>query len=221
MKALLERIRAGELPVEEALEALVDLPFEDLGFAKVDHQRQLRTGAPEVVFGQGKEPEQILALVDAIRSRGQLALVTRVANEAAERTCAAFADAVHNPLARTLLVGERPRELTGPVAVVSAGTTDRPVAEEAAVTLGALGHEALRIDDVGVSGLHRIVAQRRNLEDARAVIVAAGMEGALASVVGGLVARPVIAVPTSVGYGASFGGLAALLGICSRAAPPG
>lgn len=218
MRALLERIQAGELPVEEALEALVDLPFEDLGFAKVDHQRQLRTGAPEVVYGEGKTAEQVLGIVDAIRSRGSVALVTRVAPDAAERVVGTFEDATHDPVARTLVVGTPAARRGGRVAVVSAGTTDRPVASEAIVTLEALGHEPVRIEDVGVSGLHRIVAQRPTLETMGAVIVTAGMEGALASVVAGLISRPVIAVPTSVGYGASFGGIAALLGMLSSCA---
>ena len=217
-KSMLERVRAGELPVDEALEALLDLPFEDLGFAKVDHHRQLRTGAPEVVYGEGKSAEQIVAIAQAIRSRGALALVTRVTPSAGEQAAAAFDDATHDPIARTVLVGPVANRRSGRVAVVSAGTTDRPVASEAIVTLEALGHEAVAIEDVGVSGLHRIVAERHRLDTMGAVIVAAGMEGALASVVTGLISRPVIAVPTSVGYGASFGGIAALLGMLSSCA---
>lgn len=221
LRALLTQLRAGELEVEDALSALATLPFADLGHAKIDHHRALRTGMPEVVYGEGKTPQQILEILGELRGRGQTSLVTRVSPEAAAHVRAALPEVEHHPTARALVLREgRPRQgASEPVAIVTAGTSDQAVAEEAAVTAEVLGLEPVRIQDVGVAGLHRLVAHRDRIEACRVVIVVAGMEGALASVVAGLVSRPVIAVPTSVGYGASFGGLAALLGMLSGCAP--
>ncbi len=212
IRNVLDRVKAEELSVEEALEALKSLPFEELGFAVIDHHRHLRSGFPEVIFCQGKTAEQTVAIAGRILAHGSSLLATRVSPEVAALLVAQYPEAVHHPLARIVAVqaGSTPR-MRGPVAVVCAGTSDIPVAEEAAVTAEVMGNTVLRIFDVGVAGLHRLLARRQDLTSAAVVIVVAGMEGALASVVGGLVDRPVIAVPTSIGYGASFGGLSALL----------
>jgi hypothetical protein len=213
LKRLLEEVRQGALGVEEALATLRDLPYKDLGFANLDTHRPLRQGFPEVCFGEGKTPDQIARIVAELRKSGQNVLVTRLAAEKAQVVLAEHPDALYDPTSRTLAVRQRPVEDRGrgTILVVSAGTSDIPVAEEAAVTAELLGNQVERLWDVGVAGIHRLLHRRRRLEAATVVIVVAGMEGALASVVGGLVAVPVIAVPTSVGYGASFGGLAALL----------
>lgn len=221
LRALLGRVRSGALSVEDALAELRELPYEDLGFARVDHHRALRTGAPEVIFCSGKTPEQILAIAERIHSRGCKVLATRAAPEIAGEIRRRYAQAVYHEQARIVAIPpetERDaptapsgRRTVGTVLVVSAGTADIPVAEEAAVTASELGSPVERVYDVGVAGLHRLLDQRERLFAANVIVAVAGMEGALASVVGGLVARPVIAVPTSVGYGANFGGLSALL----------
>ncbi len=210
---LLRQVRTGKLPVEEAVARLRSLPFEDLGFAKVDHHRALRTGFPEVIYCAGKTPEQVVHIARRIRARGHLVLATRCSPDHSAQLCQHLPEAVCHELARVTVIGRPPRPSlkAAPVAVVTAGTADAPVAEEAAVTAEALGCRVERIYDVGVAGLHRLLGHRERLDKARVIIVVAGMEGALASVVGGLVSAPVIAVPTSVGYGASFQGLAALL----------
>ncbi len=224
VRALLERVRAGEASVDAAARALVELPFESLGFATVDHHRALRTGFPEVVYGAGKTVEQIAAIVGRIADRGQNALVTRVAPEDAARVVerlapAHAARAEVSAVARMLVVGERPAPRgRGTVAVVSAGTSDAAPFEEAALTAEWLGNRVERIQDVGVAGLHRLLAVRDRLESAEVIVAVAGFEGALPSVLAGLVSRPVIAVPTSVGEGASFGGLAALLAMLNSCA---
>jgi len=216
---ILEDVRAGTLSPEEARQRLRDLPFEDLGFAKVDHHRALRQGFPEVVFGAGKSPEQIEAIVDAIVARGQRVLVTRTGAEIHARVAARHPRAEFHAAAGCLTVAQAPApRYDGRAAVVCAGTSDLPVAEEAAVTLEFLGGSADRIFDVGVAGLHRLLHRTTTLREAQVVIVVAGMEGALPSVVGGLVDVPVIAVPTSIGYGAAFGGLAALLAMLNSCA---
>lgn len=213
VQALLHEVATGRLPVEAALAQLDDAPVDELGFASVDTHRALRQGFPEVVFGQGKLPEQTIAICERIAARGDGFLVTRAdaASQAALR--AQWPNVEVNALGRTVLL--RPaqplRQQAKPVAVVTAGTSDLPVAEEAAVTLDAFGHEVIRVTDVGVAGIHRILSKRETLHGAGVVIVVAGMDGALPSVVGGLVRVPVIAVPTSVGYGSAFGGLAPLL----------
>lgn len=225
IRALLERVAKGRASVAEALESLINLPFEDLGFARIDHHRALRTGQPEVIFGPGKSGEEIASIMEAIASRGQTALVTRLERAAAAEVVALLGAETalatrYEPIPRFLVTGPpMPARGRGKIVVVSAGTADRPVAEEAARTAEILGNEVVRIADLGVAGLHRVISERATLESAEVVVVVAGMEGALPSVVRGLISRPVIAVPTSVGVGASFGGLAALLAMLNSCAP--
>lgn len=213
MRGLLGDVAEGRVSIEQALQRLDDAPVDDLGFATLDRHRALRQGFPEVVFGEGKRPDQTVAIAERLAAQGDGFLVTRA--DAASRAAlqARFPAVEVNETARTVLLrGENlPARGTRRVAVVTAGTSDLPVAEEAAVTLDAFGHAVQRITDVGVAGIHRILAQRDALHGAAVVIVVAGMDGALPSVVGGLVRVPVIAVPTSVGYGAAFHGLAPLL----------
>jgi NCAIR mutase (PurE)-related protein len=213
VRDVLHQVADGALDVSDALEALAFEPLESLDFATIDHHRALRQGFPEVIYGAGKSPEQICQIASRIADRGESVLVTRIAPDAADRLQASLDGVELNPVARTAYRSgtERPPRGKGTVAIVTAGTSDVPVAEEAAVTLAALGDCASRITDVGVAGIHRVLARRAELTAASVVIVVAGMDGALPSVVGGLVAAPVIAVPTSVGYGASFQGVAALL----------
>jgi len=217
---LLDAVRRGACPVDEALERLRALPFEDLGFARLDHHRSLRNGFPEVIFGQGKTPQQIVGIAERLAAAGGNVLVTRLAPEAASRLVAEVEGFTYHELPRVAVLRARPVEPTGAgtVLVVSAGTADLPVAEEAAITAELMGNPVERLYDVGVSGLHRLLAECRRLWDAAVLIVVAGMEGALPSVVGGLVDRPVIAVPTSVGYGTSMQGLAALLAMLNTCA---
>ncbi len=213
VRDLLARVADGTLAIEQAVQALAVDPIESLGHTTVDHHRTLRQGYPEVIFGAGKTPAQIVEVAERIAARGDGVLATRVSDEAAAALGAAMPGIEWNPVARTAhLAGrEAPDPGRGSVCIVTAGTSDLPVAEEAAVTAAALGNAVVRVTDVGVAGLHRLLARRDELLSAAVVIVVAGMDGALPSVVGGLVAGPVIAVPTSVGYGASFGGVAALL----------
>lgn len=212
MRDLLARVADGSVDVEAALASLSHEPTESLGFATIDHHRALRQGYPEVVYGAGKTPEQVVAIARRIAERGDGVLVTRVDPTAAAALTNALPGAVHNPLGRTLLLGGRaPIAVRGEVLIVTAGTSDLSVAEEAAVTAEAMGCATARLNDVGVAGIHRLLARRDALENAAVIIVVAGMDGALASVVGGLARVPVIAVPTSVGYGAAFGGIAPLL----------
>jgi NCAIR mutase (PurE)-related protein len=219
LRRLLQDVRAGALSPEDAADRLRTLPFEDLGFAKVDHHRALRRGFPETVFGAGKTPDQIAAIVDAIAARGQNVLVTRTTPEVHARLAAAHPEARFHEAARCVTVEKAAAPaLVGRVAVVCAGTSDVPVAEEAAVTAAFHGAAVDRVYDVGVAGLHRLLDRAETIRRARVVIVAAGMEGALPSVVGGLVDAPVVAVPTSIGYGASFQGLAALLAMLNSCA---
>ena len=219
IEALLEAVRDGRTTPGEALERLRALPFEDLGFAKVDHHRALRRGFPEAIFGAGKTPDQIAAIVDRIAAREQNVIVTRTTVEVQRLVAATHPAALYHATARCLtLAVHPPPRLLGRVAIVCAGTSDIPVAEEAAVTAEFFGASLDRIFDVGVAGLHRLLDRTSTLREADVVVVAAGMEGALPSVVGGLVDAPVIAVPTSVGYGASFGGLAALLAMLNSCA---
>ncbi len=242
LRALIEAAVAGRATVEETTRALSQLPFRELEFAHVDTHRHLRTGFPEVVLGEGKTPAQIAAILNVLREgrqggqesqrarqgegrgddepRGAPVFATRVFAEAAPAVLAAVPGARYLPVPRVIVVGETPAPDLGRgvIAVVSAGTSDVPVAEEAALTAELAGNRVERIYDVGVAGLHRLVAHREAIAAAEIVIVVAGMEGALPSVVAGLYARPVIAVPTSVGYGASFGGIAALLGMLNSCA---
>ena len=212
LRKLLEDLHQQRTTPEEALEVLRHLPYEDLGFAQVDHHRGLRQGFPEVVFCQGKTLEQVGQIVQRIRATGSDVLATRASREVFAAVQALFPEAVYHAQAHAIVLQSEQRSRTkGIVLVVSAGTSDIPVAEEAAITAQTLGSTTERLYDVGVAGIHRLLDRRDKLFQARVLIVVAGMEGALASVVGGLVDKPVIAVPTSVGYGASFGGIAALL----------
>jgi pyridinium-3,5-biscarboxylic acid mononucleotide synthase len=218
LRTLLSRVQTGHLSVDDALENLRDLPFEDLGFAKVDHHRALRQGFPEVVFGAGKTPEQIAAITQKLAERGGSVLVTRASQSAFDAVEAVLPRARYESIAKLIVVDGQRVPLPGTVGVLAAGTSDLPVAEEAALCLEVMGARVQRITDVGVAGLHRLLAHLDQIYACRALIVVAGMEGALPSVVGGLVSVPVVAVPTSVGYGAAFGGLAALLGMLNTCA---
>jgi NCAIR mutase (PurE)-related protein len=213
IRAVLEGVRDGQSSVEQALASLRTLPFEDLGFARVDHHRALRQGHAEVILGQWKTVEHVVSIVRSIADRGQNVLVTRVDPEKAQAVRKEIDALQYDPSARTLVLEQHPITFRSrkPVAIVTAGTADLPVADEAAVTARMLGTEVIRVTDVGVAGIHRVFEARATFEKAGAIIVVAGMEGALPSVIGGLVSLPVIAVPTSVGYGAQFQGLAALL----------
>jgi NCAIR mutase (PurE)-related protein len=219
LKKLFEEVRCGDVDIEQAMDRLRHMPFEDLGFAKVDHHRALRCGMPEVVFGKGKTPGQIAAIAERLLERCQNVLITRAEPAAAEALGRTHPDAEYFPLSGTLRVWrDRTTYGKGKLAVVCAGTSDLFVAEEAFVTAEIMGNDCFQIHDVGVAGIHRLMSSRERLTEARVIVVCAGMEGALPSAVGGLVSCPVIAVPTSIGYGASFGGLAALLGMLNSCA---
>ena len=218
LRALLEDLRAGRVDVDTAVGRLRDLPFEDLGFAKVDHHRALRGGAPEAVFCPGKTPAQVVAIVERLAARHANVLATRAERAIADAVAAAGLPHVYHADAKLLIVRPERGAGLGLIAVLAAGTADLPVAEEAALTADLMGNDIERLYDVGVAGLHRLLGERDQLGRARVIIVVAGMEGALPSVVSGLVGVPVIAVPTSVGYGASFGGVAALLGMLNSCA---
>ena len=212
LKQLLEGVKNGQVEIDEAMGRLKTLPFEDLGFAKVDHHRNLRNGYPEVIYCQGKTVEQIKAIVARLMERNNNIMATRAGKEVFEGIREVTSDAVYYEAARIVAVKRREIAVSDKIiCVVTAGTSDLPVAEEAAVTAEILGNRVERLYDVGVAGIHRLLANTEVLMRANVLVVAAGMEGALASVVGGMVDKPVIAVPTSVGYGANFGGLAALL----------
>ena len=219
LRALLEQVREGATPVEAALEQLRHMPFEDLGFAKVDHHRAIRHGMPEVIFGTGKTPEQVSKIAQALLARTQNLLLTRATGEMAATVKGIAAEAEYFPLPGVVRVWrDKTVRGKGKIAAICAGTSDLPVMEEARLTAETMGNEVEAIVDVGVAGIHRLLAQHEKLMSARVAIVCAGMEGALPSAVGGLVSCPVIAVPTSVGYGASFHGLAALLGMLNSCA---
>jgi len=222
LRRLLSEVREGRLEVSDAVERLRDLPFEDLGDTKIDHHRALRTGMPEAIFSQGKTPQQVVEAFTALASRGSLTMATRADMTTFEAVRAIHPDAVYHERARIIALGGTKGEESrraGYVAIATGGTADLPVAEEAAVTLELLGHNVERLFDVGVAGIHRLLAHRQVLYGASVVIVVAGMEGALASVVSGLVSAPLVAVPTSVGYGANFEGLAPLLAMLNSCAP--
>lgn len=218
LKTLLEGVRHGDVDIEAAIQSLRYLPFEDIHFSKVDHHRQLRKGFPEVIFCEGKTVYQVKEISKRILAAGTLLFATRAKREIYEAVATLDASANFNELARTISVGQPSGDLHDGILVVSAGTSDIPVAEEAVETAQILGNRVERLYDVGVAGLHRLLGNHEKLVNARVIIVVAGMEGALPSVVGGLVDTPVIAVPTSVGYGASFGGMAALLGMLNTCA---
>jgi pyridinium-3,5-biscarboxylic acid mononucleotide synthase len=222
LQALLDAVRDGRIETAAAhhrlLVELRSRPFEDLGFARVDHHRSIRQGFPEVILGIGKTPEQIAAIAIRILEHGQPLLVTRATPDAFEAVHRQIPEAQYHEVGRAITVARPVEPGVGRVAVAAAGTSDLPVAEEAVITAELMGNEVERIYDVGVAGIHRVLSQHERLSAARVIIVVAGMEGALPSVVGGMVHVPVIAVPTSVGYGASFGGLAALLGMLNSCA---
>lgn len=220
MTAILENFRAGEISLETALDKLKDLPYEDLEFAKIDHHRMIRQGFPEVVFSQGKTVEQVAAIVARLACCNRNVLASRATREMFQAVQAVVPNAEYYETARMIVVRQETvavdEERT--ILVITAGTSDIPVAEEAAITAEVMGNNVKRVFDVGVAGIHRLLAQRHLMEEANVIIVVAGMEGALASVVGGMVAKPVIAVPTSVGYGANFGGISALLAMLNSCA---
>ncbi|MBV9498836.1 MAG: nickel pincer cofactor biosynthesis protein LarB [Acidobacteriaceae bacterium] len=219
LEGLLEQVRDGRTDIETAVNALRDLPFEDLGFAKVDHHRALRHGTPEVILGKGKSADQVERIAAALLAKPHNLLVTRATEEMAERIASLAPESEFFPTSGVVRVWrDRTRYGKGKIAAICAGTSDLPVLEEAHLTAEVLGNEVETICDVGVAGIHRLLHQRKRLLEARVAIVCAGMEGALPSVVGGMVSCPVIAVPTSVGYGASFNGLAALLGMLNSCA---
>ena len=214
LRKLLDEVRSGAVEVDSAMDRLRHMPFEDLGFAKVDHHRAIRQGMPEVIFGQGKTPEEVLSIAQALLNRSQNVLITRAEKDAVALVREHIPEAEYFPRSRAIRV-QRDHTVYGKgiIAIACAGTSDLPVAEEARITAEAMGNEVDAITDIGVAGIHRLMSNRERLTKARVIVVCAGMEGALPSVVGGLVSCPVIAVPTSIGYGASFHGLAALLGM--------
>ncbi len=219
LRSLFEQVRSGSIEIEAAMSRMRHMPFEDLGFAKVDHHRALRHGMPEVIFAQGKTAPQVVAIARAIVERAPNVLITRADPACADLVREEIDCAEYFPLSRVIRVWrERGVRGKGTVAVVCAGTSDMPVAEEARLTAQTMGNEVAEINDIGVAGIHRLMHHRERLTEARVVVVCAGMEGALPSAVGGLVSCPVISVPTSVGYGASFHGLAALLGMLNSCA---
>jgi hypothetical protein len=219
LKSLLEQVREGAVNIDDAIERMRHMPFESLGYATVDHHRAIRTGLPEVIFGKGKTPEEIAGIASRLLDRASNVLATRATPEAFELVKAQFADAEYFPRSGAIRVWrDRALHGKGKLVVISAGTTDKPVAEEAVVTAQVMGNEVVEVHDVGVAGIHRLFGNFDRIKEARVIVVCAGMEGALPSAVGGLVSCPVIAVPTSVGYGASFHGLAALLGMLNSCA---
>jgi len=219
LRQLFEQVREGAVDVDGALHRLRHMPFEDLGFAKVDHHRALRHGMPEVIFGKGKTPDQVVAIAGSLLQNSQNVLITRADAEIAARVQACFPTAEYFPLSGAIRFWrDKTVRGRGTIVVVCAGTSDIPVAEEAKVTAEVMGNQVDAIHDVGVAGIHRLLRHEERLIEARVVVVCAGMEGALPSAVGGMVSCPVIAVPTSIGYGASFNGLAALLGMLTSCA---
>ena len=221
LRELLDGVRNGIVSTDAALDRLKSLPFEDMGHAVIDSHRELRQGFPEVILGEGKSAVQIISIIEKLRSNGSSILATRIDAAKAEAIIKAVPSVQYNSDARTLAFTEGGFEEKGKgiIMVISAGTSDIPVAEEAAVTASMMGNRVDRLYDVGVAGIHRLFSHRERITSASVLIVCAGMEGALPSVVGGIVARPVIAVPTSVGYGTSFGGISALLGMLNSCAP--
>ena len=220
LESLLKSIKSGKTSIEEAVAQLKSLPFEDLGFTRIDHHRSIRKGFPEVIWGEGKTSGQILSIMKQLKRKGQNILITRLEEKKAKAIQKVFPKSQYYPRPKVLTYLTHPVKFEGKgtILVITAGTTDIPVAEEAAVTAQFMGNRVETLYDVGVAGIHRLLSEKERLESARVLIVAAGMEGALPSVVGGLVDRPVIAVPTSVGYGTSFGGITALLAMLNSCA---
>ncbi|MBW1841596.1 MAG: nickel pincer cofactor biosynthesis protein LarB [Deltaproteobacteria bacterium] len=209
---ILHTVANGELSVEDAAERLIHIPFEDIDYAHIDHHRSLRKGFPEVVFGQGKTADQIIGIMEKMLLQENIVLVTRVDEQRAEKVVSRFPEAVYHPDARMVIWEKKPLQIQGrgPILILSAGTSDIPVAREAFLTAKAMGNHVESVFDVGIAGIHRLFDHKALIDDASVIVVVAGMEGALPGVVAGMVSRPVIAVPTSVGYGVSFGGLTAL-----------
>ncbi len=219
LKELLEKVKKGELSVENAIDGLQDFSYMDLDFAKIDNHRQVRTGYPEVIFGQGKTTEQVKKIVEYMLTKDNNILATRVTREMYEAVSTICKDARYNEQARTIsVIKKEDKKPASHIAIVTAGTSDIPVAEEAAITAEVFSNEVKRYIDVGVAGIHRFYDNINEIRKAKVIVVVAGMEGALPSIVGGMVDKPVIAVPTSIGYGASFNGLAALLGMLTSCA---
>ena len=217
---LLEKVKEGSLPIDAALEVLRRLPYEDLGYARLDHHRALRQGFPEAVFAQGKTPDQVANIMERLSERNDRVLATRASPDVFEVVRQQIPDAIYYAMGRLIVINRSPDQHGLPgIVIASAGTADMPVAEEAAITAELMGNQVERLYDVGVAGLHRLLDKAEVLRQAHVIVVIAGMEGALSSVVAGLVSIPVIAVPTSVGYGASFGGLAPLLTMLNSCAP--
>jgi NCAIR mutase (PurE)-related protein len=220
LEDLLRNVKAGKTSIDEAINQLKSLPFEDLGYARVDHHRSLRKGFPEVIWGEGKSHGQIVSIMKQLKRKSQNILITRLDERKARTIQKVFPKSQYHPRSKVLTYPTHPlkSEGKGTILVITAGTTDIPVAEEAFITAQFMGNRVETLYDVGVAGIHRLLSERERLEAARVLIVVAGMEGALPSVVGGLVDRPVIAVPTSVGYGTSFGGITALLAMLNSCA---
>ena len=218
LKNLLKDVKLGDIGVDKALEILKHLPYEDLSFAHIDHHRSLRQGFPEVIYGEGKTTEQIIGIAKGILNKGNKILITKASEKDYRAIRKIEKGALYHKNSRAIVVNKGKDKKTGKVLVITAGTSDIPVAEEAAITSDFLGSSVETIYDVGVAGIHRLFDKKEKLLSARVIVVVAGMDGALASVVGGLVDKPVVAVPTSVGYGASFGGLSALLAMLNSCA---
>jgi len=220
LELLLKKVKAGQIEIEEAIHQLRSLPFEDLGFVKIDHHRSLRKGFPEVIFGEGKTAAEVISIMQRLKEKGENILVTRLDEKKAASIKKIFRKCNYYPKSRVLiyLTHQIKPKGKGTILVITAGTTDIPVAEEAALTAQFMGNHVETLYDVGISGIHRLLFKKDQLEKANVLIVVAGMEGALPSVVGGLVNKPVIAVPSSVGYGTSFGGIAALLAMLNSCA---
>jgi NCAIR mutase (PurE)-related protein len=220
LEKLLEDIKAGRIEIRDAMAILKGLPFEDIGYATIDHHRALRRGFPEVILGEGKSSQQIIAIIKRMKQQGDTILVTRVSNRKGAAIQRSIPEARYHPIPGMITLMNHEVDVVGRglILVISAGTSDIPVAEEAALTAEMMGNHVERLYDVGISGIHRLLNKAELIKSANVIIVVAGMEGALPSVVGGLVGRPVIAVPTSVGYGASFGGIAALLAMLNSCA---
>jgi len=220
LKDLLKKIKDGTIEIDEAIQKLKVLPFEDIGFASIDHHRQLRRGFPEVIYARGKRAEEIIAIIEKMVDKEENVLITRLTDTKATSIKKHFPASDYYPISRIIAIEVKPMEKQGKgtILVVSAGTSDIPVAEEAAITATFMGNDVETLFDVGVAGLHRLLQNKDIIMNASVIVVVAGMEGALPSIVGGLVDKPVIAVPTSTGYGASFGGLSALLGMLNSCA---
>lgn len=219
LQNLMEKVRQGQISNDEAVKILSELPYKDLGFAKIDHHREIRTGYPEIIFGEGKSAEQMKGIISHLLTKENDILATRVEPGIFNEIKEVFPEAEYNETARCISIKRTERAITDTtIGVITAGTSDLPVAEEAAVTAEVFGNRVSRIFDVGVAGIHRLFDNLDEIKEAKVLVVVAGMEGALPSIVGGLVESPVIAVPTSVGYGANFGGLSALLGMLTSCA---